>query len=687
MKPVSTNSYRIFIVTSFLYVLFSFVSVSADAQKVVPLQSDRQSIRDSLLNVYKRAGKIPYKQRIKIALDIYDLADNDSLRSAIAIDMYNMSKQNNDYYIQIEAIKDIEQIEKPTKYNCLELIDKIPASDEQKDAKQFIRYRENAKVNDFTAEKEKVAHLGRLIKEYEGGRGGDIYQKCGDLLILCYDLSYYSKGDLYGRYLKDLGKMINKLPHKSGVSLISNTYYSVAALYYFKQKQNKDALAADLQLLKLEDNMEAYYKSEGRIYKNMDRFRYVSYRRMLTYGDVLPRGQIDAIFQKIKVLAARQSDINDDFYNMPIARTRYYFTTKQYDVLIPILDSALKGNIEDKGFLREALKYRLVAGEAVGDKNMQNYAIQYVKCLEEMRQESVAEKSKELQVLYDFNNIKQAATMKILYISFVALFIVVILLIITFHFLKRSQKLSSRLSKAMYNLNLAKHRAESANKMKTVFLQNMNHEIRTPLNAINGFSKLIVEEGDTLTKEEKTEYMQLVTKNTDLMLGMISDVVDVAEMEAGDVKYKLMPHSLNDVCSFVVSSIKDRAAQGVQMIFIPHPEDFILVTDRNRLAQVLINFLTNACKFTSKGSITLDYGFEKPGAVTFSVTDTGRDIPDDKADVIFRRFAKLDKFKQGSGLGLHICALIAKGLHAEVKLDTSYRGGARFLFIHPINNN
>lgn len=107
----------------------------------------------------------------------------------------------------------------------------------------------------------------------------------------------------------------------------------------------------------------------------------------------------------------------------------------------------------------------------------------------------------------------------------------------------------------------------------------------------------------------------------------------------------------------------------------------------DRQAQVLINFLTNACKFTSKGSITLDYGFEKPGTVTFSVTDTGSDIPDDKADVIFRRFAKLDKFKQGSGLGLHICALIAKGLHAEVKLDTSYRGGARFLFIHPINQN
>src|SRR5574344_1207372 len=678
---------KVFIVTSFLLFLLSITPVSIGAQNAAHVRIDREAIRDSLLRVYNRAGKMPYKQKIKIALDIYDLADNDSLRGIIAKDMYRLSKENNDYHIQIESIKDIEQLEDPTKFDCLELIEKVPASDEQKDVKQFIRYRENAKVNDYTNEKVKAAHISNLIKVYEEGRGGDIYQKCGDLLILCYNLSYYSKGDLYGRYLKDLGKMINKLPHKSGVSLISNTYYSVAALYYFKQKQNKEALAADLQLLKLEDNMEAYYKSEGRIYKNMDRFRYVSYRRMLTYSNVLSRGQIDAIFQKIKVLAAKQDDVNDDFYNTPIARSRYYFSTKQYDILIPILDSALKKKIADKGFLREALKYRLVAGEAVGDKNMQDYAIQYVACLEEIQQENIAEKSKELQVVYDFNNLKQAATMKILYISFAALFAVVVLLIIALYFLRRSRKLSVRLSKAMRNLNLAKQRAVNANKMKTVFLQNMNHEIRTPLNAINGFPRLIVEEGDTLSKEEKNEYMQLVTKNSDLMLSMVSDVVDVAEMEAGEVKYNLMPNSLNDICSFVVSSVKNRAAEGVQMIFNPHPEDFILVTDRNRLAQVQINYLTNACKFTSKGSITLDYGFEKPGAVTFSVTDTGRDIPDDKADVIFRRFAKLDKFKQGSGLGLHICALIAKGLHAEVKLDTSYRGGARFLFIHPINQN
>jgi signal transduction histidine kinase len=678
---------RIFFAISFLLFLLSIAPVSIDAQNVANVRYNRQAVRDSLLNVYKRGGKMPYKQRIKIALDIYDLADNDSLRGIIAKDMYKLSKENNDYHIQIESIKDIEQLEDPTQFDCLELIEKIPASDEQKDVKQFIRYRENAKVNDYTDEKVKAAHISNLIKEYEEGRGGDIYQRCGDLLILCYNLSYYSKGDLYGRYLKDLGKMIDKLPRYSGVSLISNTYYSVAALYYFKQKQNKEALAADMHLLKIEDNMEAYYKSVGRIYKNMDRFRYVSYRRMLTYSNVLSREQIDAIFQKIKILAARQDDINDDFYNTPIARSRYYFATKQYDILIPILDSALKKKIPDKGFLREALKNRLVAGEAVGDKNMQDYAIQYVACLEEMQQESVAEKSKELQVLYDFNNLKQAATMKILYISFAALFVVVILLILALYLLRRSRKLSARLSRAMRNLNLAKERAVSANKMKTVFLQNMNHEIRTPLNAINGFSRLIVEEGDTLSSEEKSEYMQLVTKNSDLMLSMISDVVDVAEMEAGDVKYTLMPYSLNEICSFVVSSVKNRAAQGVQMIFTPHPEDFTLVTDRNRLSQVLINFLTNACKFTKQGSITVEYSFESEGAVTFSVTDTGREIPADKADVIFRRFAKLDRFVQGSGLGLHICALIAKGLHAEVKLDTSYHGGARFLFIHPINKN
>ena len=132
------------------------------------------------------------------------------------------------------------------------------------------------------------------------------------------------------------------------------------------------------------------------------------------------------------------------------------------------------------------------------------------------------------------------------------------------------------------------------------------------------------------------------------------------------------------------------------------------MTDGRRAVQVLVNYLTNACKFTVKGSITVDYKIEpdkfvrdyssiedkndnkaegtpeKSGVIIFSVTDTGRDLPPEKAQMIFRRFAGLDKFASGSGLGLHICALIADGLNAKVKLDTSYTGGSRFLFIHPI---
>jgi signal transduction histidine kinase len=174
------------------------------------------------------------------------------------------------------------------------------------------------------------------------------------------------------------------------------------------------------------------------------------------------------------------------------------------------------------------------------------------------------------------------------------------------------------------------------------------------------------------------------------------------------MKFELKSYSINEICQFAVASTQGYANKGVKIVYKPHAEDYMFVTDRRRTIQVLVNFLTNACKFTKEGSITVDYQIvldkyvgdyaliqdakneedrrlENKGVIVFSVTDTGRDVPAEEAQMIFRRFARLDKFVAGSGIGLHICALIAKGLHAEVKLDTSYHGGARFLFIHPIS--
>lgn len=242
------------------------------------------------------------------------------------------------------------------------------------------------------------------------------------------------------------------------------------------------------------------------------------------------------------------------------------------------------------------------------------------------------------------------------------------------------------LRKNNQDLTIARDKAEQAVKIKTAFIQNMTHEIRTPLNAIVGFSQLLTTPGMQVGEEEKAEFSRLIQQNSDLLTTLVNDVLDLASLESGKYTMHLSLCRCNDVCRAAMASVQHRKAPDVEMSFTSEVnDDFELMTDGKRLQQVLINFLTNAEKFTSHGEIRVHCSLsENPGKMTFSVEDTGPGVPADKADLIFERFYKLDSFKQGSGLGLNICSAIAERLHGEVRCDKNYTKGARFLFILPL---
>lgn len=235
-------------------------------------------------------------------------------------------------------------------------------------------------------------------------------------------------------------------------------------------------------------------------------------------------------------------------------------------------------------------------------------------------------------------------------------------------------------------LTIARNHAEQADKMKTYFIQNMSHEIRTPLNAIVGFSQLLSDPNLPLDDEEKQEFSSLVLHNSELLTTLVNDILDLSALESGKYAMNLAPHACNEMCRMILSTVTHRKPEEVELCYTSDvPDDFRIVTDEQRMQQVLINFLTNAEKHTEKGKIHLHCSItENPGKITFSVTDTGRGIPADKMDSVFERFKKLDEFKQGSGLGLNICRIIAERLNGEVKIDKNYTGGARFLFILPL---
>lgn len=242
------------------------------------------------------------------------------------------------------------------------------------------------------------------------------------------------------------------------------------------------------------------------------------------------------------------------------------------------------------------------------------------------------------------------------------------------------------MSHSMRSLRRARNMAENASNMKSAFIQNMSHEVRTPLNAITGFSQLLCLPDGYVTDEEKQEYLSYVLNNSSLLTVMVNDLLSIADMEQGKYPVQKAPTNLSETVRQAIKSVESRVQPGVKMILQPGglEEDARYITDGIRVQQILINFLTNACKHTESGEIIFGCSLvENPGFITFYVADTGPGVPEEKADSIFDRFVKLDPHKQGAGLGLSICRMIAQSLGGKVWLDTQYSDGARFVLIIP----
>ena len=256
----------------------------------------------------------------------------------------------------------------------------------------------------------------------------------------------------------------------------------------------------------------------------------------------------------------------------------------------------------------------------------------------------------------------------------------VLLLLIIMGFLIAS-RLRNR--KLMKNLQAAKDEAEKANNMKNIFVQNMSHEVRTPLNAIVGFSQLLGLPSEFVSDEERTEYSKYISNNSEMLTMLVNDILSLASMDNGNYNIEERLCHVNEVCNKALVTVMARVVPDVKLYMTSEvDEDYAISTDPNRVQQILINYLTNACKHTEKGEIHLHCSLsENPGCITFSVTDTGTGIPADKAEEIFERFTKLNEFVQGTGLGLNICRTLAEKLGGKVMLDTSYTEGARFLLI------
>lgn len=259
----------------------------------------------------------------------------------------------------------------------------------------------------------------------------------------------------------------------------------------------------------------------------------------------------------------------------------------------------------------------------------------------------------------------------------------IVCFLIAIYYIIRINHLKHNLEVSGEELLVAKEKAEESNRLKTAFLANMSHEIRTPLNAIVGFSSVLV--SDDSSPAEKEQYCDIIQKNSDLLLHLINDILDISRMESGRIKFVWEECDVVELCQTALSTVEYGRKTSALFLFETPVPSLVVKTDAQRLKQVLINLLSNAAKFTPSGSIKLTVAIDKQHQqLELSVSDTGCGIPPDKSEKVFERFEKLNEYSQGTGLGLAISRLIIENLGGKIWVDKDYTEGARFVFTHPL---
>lgn len=296
---------------------------------------------------------------------------------------------------------------------------------------------------------------------------------------------------------------------------------------------------------------------------------------------------------------------------------------------------------------------------------------------------SYAHRINNLRASYEENRMKveNKAEFNRVFLGGIVIGIIVlgVMIYLVIHIVKQNKKIAeSKIRMEQSRLN-----AENAMQSKSLFLSNMSHEIRTPLSALSGFSSLLTEQA--LDEETRRQCGDIIQQNSDLLLKLINDVIDLSNLEIGNMKFNFNYYDAIAICNNVIDTVNKVKQTQAELRFNTSLPSLKLYTDDSRLQQLLINLLINATKFTPQGNITLEVQQESEDFALFSVTDTGCGIPLEKQSSIFNRFEKLNEGAQGTGLGLSICQLIIERIGGKIWIDPNYTTGCRFYFTHPIN--
>ncbi len=381
-----------------------------------------------------------------------------------------------------------------------------------------------------------------------------------------------------------------------------------------------------------------------------------------------------------------QTDRQPSYYSLfCYMQGQYYGATGKYELALASYDDLLKSiprKMRSIDYLQTAYAKADLLVKMDNKKEASRLYEEISVITDSIVAPGYAHRINNLRASYQENRMKVENQAEFNHILIGGLLIGIILLAIIIYLIIHIRKQNKKITESKIRLEQSRVQAENATHTKSLFLSNMSHEIRTPLTALSGFSGLLTEQN--LDAETRRQCGEIIQQNSDLLLKLINDVIDLSNLGAGNMVFNFAYHNAIMICHNVIDTINKVKQTKAEVLFNTSLQSLKLYTDESRLQQLLINLLINATKFTPQGSITLEVELQSESTALFSVTDTGCGIPPERQSKIFTRFEKLNENAQGTGLGLSICQLIIERIGGKIWIDSTYTGGCRFYFTHPV---
>lgn len=692
------NGSRRLLLTALLVTLWS----------VSPAMTPADSLRQVLTTLTTSADSIP------VMFDLLDCTHFTKRRGMLE-EIYHTAKRAGDNEAMLGAMFQLASFyegEKQMEPVLLEMLKGVPESDARKRMKLYIKVRYVAYAIRDLAEGERKLKLLEALGHYKENTKMTLYERIEYLFYLCAYLRNAADGELLVKYLRELRGLIDGLPPEE--LPLRALFYTEAAMYFFKNNLYEEAIRANKKMLDVNHQFDKLHESQGRKFRNYDGSTYRCYHNILMCYEVLTDEEVEMYYNRMNYIVAHNDRLTSNANLRRQSYIIYLMAKKRYREAIPLILTQLedKNNADNyKYFVNVLIK----AARETGDKkNLMDAMRIRNKLLRERLATNSDLRLQELQTVYEVNrlqekNRKLAKENHRIDIEhkqklFECIVVVVALLTGCLVWLIAMYARSRRLAKKLYaaqvrfieernaleatqkDLIAARDQAKAAEKVKNDYVNNMSNELRIPLSAIVEYSRLITDFAAEDDRAYINDYADKLDLNTDLLLTLINDVLDLPSMENGKLSVRIASVSVQELCKFTLDLAGKHLHQGVELKFLNEGQpDVKIATDPNKVEQILIHLLINAAKFTAEGEITFGYELAPDRTkITFTVTDTGIGVPRGQEDAIFGRFKKVDPTTQGNGLGLYIGRLLAGLLKGRLMLDKNYRGGARFILVIPL---